>query len=54
MEKLRLIIPIIPIVFGIILKVSNREDLKPMKKYWLFFIIAGTLLFILRLYDLLK
>jgi energy-converting hydrogenase Eha subunit H len=54
MEEFRLFISIIPIIFGIILKVSNREDLKTSKKYWLFLIIAGILLFILRLYDLLK
>lgn len=45
---------VIPIVFGIILKSSNREDLKSLKKYWLFLIIAGSILFILRLYDFLK
>ncbi|MFH7009301.1 hypothetical protein ACHRVK_17865 [Flavobacterium plurextorum] len=54
MEILQLFVPLIIIGFGIILKSTNREDFKPQKKYWLFFIIAGVFLFAFRLYDFLK
>jgi hypothetical protein len=54
MEVLRLFIPLISVGYGIFLKYSKKEDLNPLKKYWLFLIIAGTLLFVLRLYDILK
>ncbi len=54
MEIFRLFIPLISIGFGIILKYSSKQDSNPLKKYWLFLIIAGALLFVLRLYDFLK
>gem|GEM_PF-7134519 len=54
MEILRLCVPLISIAFGMILKSSNSYELKPLKKYWLFLIIAGSVLFILRLYAFLN
>ena len=53
-DLIRLLIPIIGIVFGLILRTSNKEQFTSFKKYWLFFVIAGILLFAFRLYKYLK
>lgn len=53
-EILRLVIPLISIVMGFVIKNSNNENYASVKKYWLFFIIAGILLFLFRLYKYLK
>jgi hypothetical protein len=53
-DLIRLLIPIIGIVFGLILRTSNKEQFASVKKYWLFFVVAGVLLFAFRLYKYLK
>lgn len=53
-ELLRLVLPLISIVMGIVIKYSDNPKFTPVKKYWLFFIIAGVLLFSFRLYKYLK
>lgn len=39
---------------GFVIKNSNNENYASVKKYWLFFVIAGILLFLFRLYKYLK
>lgn len=53
-EVLRLLLPLISIVMGIVIKYSDNPKFIPVKKYWLFFIIAGVLLFSFRLYKYLR
>ena len=53
-EILRLIIPLIGVIFGLTLRTSCEVQLLQFKKYWLFFVIAGVLIFIFRLYNYLK
>jgi len=53
-EIFRLIAPLIGIAFGLILKTSDKEQFAIFKKYWLFFVIAGVIIFAFRLYKYLK
>jgi hypothetical protein len=53
-EVLRLLLPLISIVMGVVIKYSDNPKFTPVKKYWLFFIIAGVLLFSFRLYKYLR
>jgi hypothetical protein len=53
-EILRLVTPLIGVLFGLVLRTSNKEQFTAFKKYWLFFVIAGVLLFAFRLYKHLK
>lgn len=53
-EILRLVLPLISIVMGIVIKYSDNPKFTSVKKYWLFFIIAGVLLFSFRLYKYLR
>lgn len=52
-EILRLLSPVIIIIIGVVLKSSNKEKFLPFRKYWLFFIIGGSLMFLHRIYKLL-
>lgn len=51
MEVVKLLAPVILIIFGIVIKVSKSEQFSPMKKYWLFFLIIGVFLFAFKLYK---
>jgi uncharacterized membrane protein len=53
-ELLRLIAPVITIIIGIFIKLSNKEQLQSLKKYWLFFVITGVALFLFRIFKYLK
>lgn len=53
-ELLRLIAPVITIIIGIFIKLSNKEQLQPLKKYWSFFVITGVALFLFRIFKYLK
>lgn len=53
-EIISLIAPLIGVVLGIIIKFSKNENHTSAKKYWLFLVIAGVLLFSFRLYKYLK
>jgi len=53
-EILRLILPLISIVMGFVIKNSNNQNYTSVKKYWLFFVIAGTFMFLFKLYKYLK
>lgn len=48
-EIIRLAIPLIGIVAGLYLKTSKKEKYQSMRKYWLFFVIIGTITFLFRL-----
>lgn len=49
------IAPLGLIIAGVIVKLSeNNEAYGKFKKYWLFFVIGGVILFLFRLYKLLK
>lgn len=52
-EILGLAIPLIGIVVGLILKMSKKEKYKSVRKYWLLFVIMGTIIFLFRLLFLL-
>jgi hypothetical protein len=52
-EILRLLSPVIVVIIGVVLKTSNKEQFLPFRKYWLFFIIGGSLMFLHRMYKLL-
>lgn len=48
------IAPIGLIIAGLYLKLSNKDsNIKKIKKYWFFYVLAGILLLINRLYKLL-
>jgi len=53
-EILRWLLPVVSIIVGFIIRKSNNPNLESVKKYWLFFIIVGALLFLFRLYKFLK
>ena len=53
-EILRLVTPLIGVLFGLVLRTSNKEQFTAFKKYWLFFVIAGVLMFVFRLYKYLR
>lgn len=48
-----LITPALLIVFGLLIRFSNNKKLSGERKWWLFFVIGGTCMFVLRLIKLL-
>lgn len=48
-EILRLLSPVIIIIIGVVLKNSSKEQFLPFKKFWLFFNIVGSLMFLHRI-----
>ena len=50
----KLLIPILLIIVGVIVKVSKNEANDKIKKYWLLMVVGGTLLFTFRLYQYLN
>lgn len=52
-EILRLLSPVIIIIIGLVLKKSDKDQFLPFKKYWLFFILGGSLMLLHRIYKLL-
>ncbi|WP_156900398.1 hypothetical protein [Flavobacterium filum] len=53
-EIIKLILPLLAIGFGIFIKITKNENYSSTKKYWLFIVIVGVLLFLFRLYKYLK
>jgi len=53
-ELMNLLIPLGAIVFGIFIKTTKNENYGSVKKYWLFLVIVGFLLFAFRLFKYLK
>jgi hypothetical protein len=53
-ELIKIIIPLLGVAFGILIKVSKNQQYAVIKKYWLFFVIAGSLLFLFRVYKYLR
>lgn len=53
-EIIKLILPLLAIAFGIFIKITKNENYSSTKKYWLFIVIVGALLFLFRLYKYLK
>jgi len=53
-ELIKLLIPLLGIALGVFIKVTKNENYTPAKKYWLFIVIAGVLLFSFRLFKYLK
>ena len=51
MSIIRLLIPLLLIVFGLVAKKSNKEQFTSVKKYWLFFVIGGAFMFVFRLFK---
>lgn len=51
LEIFRLLIPLLAILFGIVVKNSNKQQFNSVKKYWLYFVIGGTIMFFLRLIN---
>jgi hypothetical protein len=54
MDIVRLFIPLLGVVFGFLIKNSNKEQFVSVKKYWLLFVIGGFFMFIYRLYKYLN
>ena len=54
MDIVRLLIPLLGIVFGVVIKNSNKEQFASIKKYWLLFVIGGVLMFVFRLFKCLN
>ena len=53
-EIIKLLIPLLAIVFGIFIKVTKNENYTSTKKYWLFIVMVGVALFLFRLFKYLK
>jgi hypothetical protein len=53
-ELLKLLAPIITIIIGVLIKTSRKVQFTPFKKYWLFFVITGTFMFLFRFYKYLR
>jgi len=53
-DLLRLLLPLATMILGFIIKKSNNDNFLAVKKYWLFFVIVGALLFFVRLYKYIK
>jgi len=51
---IKLLIPILLIIVGIVIKVSKNEANKKLEKYWLIMVIGGVILFGFRLYQYLN
>lgn len=52
-EIIRLIAPIVLIIFGLVMKNSTSERFDATRKYWLLFVIGGSLMLAFRLYKFL-
>lgn len=53
-EAIKLLIPLLAIAFGIFIKVTKNENYTSTKKYWLFIVVVGVVLFLFRLFKYLK
>lgn len=53
-EVIKLLIPLLAIAFGIFIKVTKNENYTSTKKYWLFIVVVGIVLFLFRLFKYLK
>lgn len=53
-EVIKLLIPLLAIAFGIFIKVTKNENYTSTKKYWLFIVIVGIVLFLFRIFKYLK
>ena len=53
-EILSLIAPLVGISLGVFIKTTKNDNYVSVKKYWLFLVTAGTLMFLFRLYKYLK
>lgn len=51
MDLVRLFIPLMGVIFGFVIKNSNKEQFSSVKKYWLFFVIGGVFMFLYRLFK---
>lgn len=51
---IKLLIPLLLMVFGFVVKNSNKEQFASVKKYWLWFVIGGAFMFLFRLLKYLK
>lgn len=47
-EFIKIIIPILGIVFGVFIKSSKNENFSTVKKYWWVFVLIGIILFVIR------
>lgn len=54
MDLVRLFIPLLGVIFGFVVKNSNKEQFVSVKKYWLWFVIGGVFMFVFRLYKYLS
>lgn len=54
MDFVRLFIPLLGVIFGFVVKNSNKEQFASVKKYWLWFVIGGVLMFLFRLFKYLN
>ncbi|CAM3973934.1 PEP-CTERM protein-sorting domain-containing protein [Flavobacterium cucumis] len=54
MEIVRLLIPLLGVIFGFAIKNSNKEQFVSVKKYWLLFVLMGAFMFVFRLYKYLN
>jgi hypothetical protein len=39
------------VIAGVYIKTSNKEEIYKFKKYWLFFVIGGALMFLYKLFK---
>lgn len=46
---LRLAVPLLAVLFGFIIRKSDKEQYQSYKKYWVYFVIGGILVFLYRL-----
>jgi uncharacterized membrane protein len=53
-EIIKFIVPIILIMVGVFLKITKNENYLSGKKYWLYLLLGGILLFLMRLYAILQ
>ena len=53
-EVIKLLIPLLAIAFGIFIKITKNENYTSTKKYWLFIVVVGAVLFLFRLFKYLK
>ena len=53
-EIVKFVVPILLIIFGVYLKINNNDNYLSCKKYWLYFLLGGIVLFLIRLYMALK
>lgn len=53
-EIISLLAPLVGVSLGVFIKITTNENYVSAKKYWLFLVIGGVLLFMFRLYKHLK